>query len=299
VGFLEEIMKQAKYKNPRNNVVKNPAIACVMPIFVPEGQIENYDVRSNVNPNKYYEFTENKLESIKFTLACYKHYKTQLDYDLILVNNDSRDKETLQFLKKFPKVYHRENRGFSFGAYQYIWDKFGNQYEYYLFHEQDWGPAKDYWLEEILTRFLSDREIGAVGNTIEDRPTDPIGNVESLKEILGTQRERLYNLDGAYTFTSSRVLRQSGIEVLECEPHTSLNAMYNEILFQQPILEQGYKLSSFDDNKHIRVAGISIYDIHPKYNKLTNFAPIIQGNARFFSRRIANHFNWYDKRKRY
>ena len=71
--------------------------------------------------------------------------------------------------------------------------------------------------------------------------------------------------------------------------------MYNEILFQQPILELGYKLVSFHDEQHIQPTGVAIYDLKKEYEELCNsqIAPIIQGNIRFFSDRFKNYFNWY------
>lgn len=292
-------MKEGQYNNPKYKPLENPKVACVMCVYIPKGQTETYSVRSNLQPAKWKPFTENKLESVKFTLACYEHYKSGVDYELILVNNGTEEPETLQYLSDLPyKVYHRENQGWGFGAYKWFWENYGDKYDYFLFHEQDWGPAKNNWLKELLDKFLSEENIGAVGNTVEDRPSRPVGNIGDLKNIIGTDREQLYNFDGAYTFTSTDVLdridRIGGLQVLDCEPRTDINAMYNEILFVQPILELGYKITSYHDGKHLRVAGVAILDIENEHLSDKEMAPIIQGNVRFFSKRMHKYFKWYE-----
>ncbi len=294
-------MREGKYSDPVKNIEKTPRVACSMCVYVPEGQIEIYDICSYKNKDFRQSFTENKLESVKFTVECYKHYNAGVDFDLIVIDNGTADTETLRYLESLADVtvLHRTNSGFSFGAHKFCWETFRDKYDFYLFNEQDWGPAKDGWLSEIVERFLSDKEIGMVGNFVGDRPTYPIGSIGDLKKILGSTREFLYDLDGCYSFTSSRLLKQledhNLLSVLSCEPETGLNAMYNEILWPQGVLELGYKLSSFNDQEHIQHYGVYIKDLENFADKLTDskMSPIVQGNARFFNDRFKQYFSWY------
>src|SRR3990167_664947 len=161
-------MKEGRYQDPKNPIDIRPKIANVIVTYVPEGQTEFVPVRSTFDYDKYEHYHENKLETIKFTLACHNHYKAGAEYDIIIVDNDSKDKESLKFINSLPyQVFHRENVGFSFGGYKLAWDTFGDKYDYYVFNEQDGVPAKDGWLLELVNRFISEGSIGAVGNNVE------------------------------------------------------------------------------------------------------------------------------------
>ena len=232
-------MKEGKYKNPKNEIDISPKIANIIVTYVPEGQVEYVPVRSTINQEHHEYYNENKLETIKFTLACHSYYKAGVDYEIIIIDNNSKNKEYFEYLKSLQfQIYHRENIGFSFGAFRWAWEKFGDKYDYYLFNEQDAVPAKDSWLLEILQRFLSDKEIGIVGNNIETRTVSQ-SYCKDLLDIVPSLRDNMYNLDGFMNFTSSKVLKQvdkvGGLKVLPVEGDT--NAEYNELLFQQPILE--------------------------------------------------------------
>ena len=113
-SWKKTIMREGYYQDAKHNISKIPRIACVMCVYIPQGQVESYQVCSNINKDQYYPFTENKLESVRFTIACYEHYKPGIDFDLYIVDNNSQDKETLEFLKNCQyQAYHRENQGFS------------------------------------------------------------------------------------------------------------------------------------------------------------------------------------------
>ena len=206
-----------KPTNPLNHPAKIAVIICTFvgnQVEVVPGRFRERDGTDHVH------FEENKLDLLKFNIACHEHYKAGVDYELIIVDNSSTDSETNLYLKNLPyQVLKRENTGFSFGGYQYVWETFKDKYDYYLFYEEDIVPTKDGWLQEILLKFLSDKHIGAVGNILEGyRDREYFKQWSFFKPgLVGDYWHqkpwRQCNLDGMFMFTSSRILGECGLQV--------------------------------------------------------------------------------------
>lgn len=263
--------KDAFYTDPKYQRVK-PKIAVVISVYIPEQRVKNYG-----------HFKEDKLETLELNLSAHAHFKAGVDYDLILVNHGGAERylEHLQKIKPFI-VTDEPNFGFSFGAWKQAWQAFGDEYDFYLFTEDDIAPSKDGWLAEIVMRFLSDKKIGAVGNFVELRSMHE--NQSNIAwELLNYKREMMYNFDGAFTFTSSKILKQveeiGGLPVFDCAPNTDLPGTINEMVFQQPILELGYTIDSFADDEHFLVHGSEIVTNHLMH-KTGPFAPLLNLNGR-------------------
>lgn len=292
-------LASGKYTNPKYGIKHKPKIVNVIGTYVRPGQIERCAALSNrQEPRVYYD--ENKLETIKFNMACHKHYNAGADYEIVLVDNGSEDEATQKYLglleKEGIKVFKRENIGFSFAGFKYAWEKLGSDYDYFLFNEQDGVPAKKDWLLEILQKFHSEKDIGAVGNTVETQ--DLTQEYSELKQLCPYIKERdiTYNLDGHMTFTSSTILRQvdkiGGLFVLSGVGDK--DAERNELMFQQPILELGYKITSFHDGNHICYANRNFLDEDPEYENIPkiNITPMALAHTRLFV--LKDHFGWYN-----
>jgi glycosyltransferase involved in cell wall biosynthesis len=292
-------LKSGKYTDPKYGIKVKSKIVNVIVTHVPLVQTVEYAVNSNQKKHTRVYYYENKLESIKFNLACHKHYKAGADYEIVIVDNESRDKATQEYLelleKEGIKVLRRENIGFSFAGFKYAWDKFKNDYDYFLFNEQDGVPAKDDWLVEILNKFHSEKDIGAVGNNVESFDlTWEFPELKNLCPYIG-ERNTIYNLDGFMTFTSSTVLREvdkiGGLFTLPVRGRK--NAERNELIFQQPILELGYKIVSFHDGNHLCYSDFYYPDEDSEYKNmpLENVTPMVLADTRLFV--FKNYFNWY------
>ncbi len=292
-----------KYDNPQLPISKTGRIACVIPVFVPISGFGEYYLRGKLDASIHVPYSENKLESLDFTLACHDHYKPGVDYDIIIVNNGTEHEGTKNYLKKLAvngkMVLDRENIGFSFGGYKYAWEVLGDKYDYYLFQEQDIVPSKDNWLSDIVSAFLSDREIGAVGNFLEKRGRGhPLADrimdsVPSLK-----QRDEMCNLDGQFTFTSTRILKEvaeiGGLTVLPCVGHVDGIAVINETIFQQPILELGYKLASFNnDGTKFYTHGVGYAESGSEKVPVSELSPLLHGHVRYSIDWLKKYFDWY------
>ena len=293
-------LKSGQYTDPKYGIKVKPKIVNVIATHVPLGQIQERTINSNQKKDAQVSYHENKLESIKFNLACHKHYSAGVDYEIVIVDNGSEDEATQKYLelleKEGIKVFRRENIGFSFASFKYAWEKLKDDYDYFLFNEQDGVPAKDGWLLEILQKFHSEKDIGAVGNNVESFDlTWEFSELKDLCPYIG-KRDAIYNLDGFMTFTSSTVLREveeiGGLFVLPVIGRK--NADRNELIFQQPILELGYKIVSFHDGNHLCYSDFYYPDEDPEYKNipLENVTPMVLACTRMFV--FKKHFSWYN-----
>lgn len=291
-------LASGKYANPKYGIKIKPKIVNVIGTHVRLGQVEKCAALSNrQEPRVYYH--ENKLETIKFNMACHKHYNAGIDYEIVVVDNGSQDEATQEYLRQLEKegikVFRRANIGFSFGSFKYAWEQLKNDYDYFLFNEQDGVPAKDGWLLEILQKFHSEKDIGAIGNNVES--FDLTKEFSELKKLCPYIQERdiTYNLDGHMTFTSSTILRLvdaiGGLYVLPSVG--DINGEKNELIFQQPILELGYKIASFHDGNHICYWNQNFLDEDPEYENIPkeNITPMVLSHTRFFV--LKDYFGWY------
>jgi hypothetical protein len=254
-------MTEGFYDDPRFPDVR-PKIACIIPAYIPANKTKDYGY-----------FIEDKSETIRLNLAAHKHFRPGVAYDIIVINHGGFSSEEV-------RVIDKPNEGYSFGAFKQAWEEFGEYYDFYLFAEDDIAPAKDDWLQEIVLKFFSAPDIGAVGNFVEARSLRERQS-ELLWELLSYEREMLYNLDGAFTFTSAKILRQvekiGGLPVFDCEPRTKIPATINECAFQQPILELGYRMVAFDG---FVVHGSEIFTNNLS-SRTGQLSPLINVNGRF------------------
>lgn len=300
------------YENPTNKLEHPAKIAVVICTFVGK-QVESVPGRFREREGTdHVQFDENKLDLLKFNLACHEHYEAGVDYELIIVDNSSVNQATNEFLSGLKyKVIKRENTGFSFGGYQYVWEMFKDKYDYYLFCEQDIVPCKDNWLKEVVLRFLSDKDIGAVGNILEGyRNRDYFEQWSFFKPgLVGDYWKqepwRQCNLDGAFMFTSSRILGECGMQVFNMKRNSADNPDdwditpgVNELFWQHPILNAGYKLASFDDGEHKYTNGICYMD-WGILKDLKEYAPMIHGQTFYCMQEMKNHFSWYEDKDRF
>ena len=305
------LVKEVRYNDPVSEIkrikripIKNPRILVTLCSYIPKGlQSTTYVSRSH----RFHTdicYSHHRLECLKFVLACYTYFDAGASYDFILIDNDSPSQRALDYFKTLDiSVMSRENTYFSFGAYQTAWTQFGDDYDYFVFHEMDWTPAHHGWLRQLVDIWESDSEIGMIGNLIEDRIWNECPKNEEERAgnefIAKINEKRLlhYNLDSEYLFTDQTVLTQLdkiGWQLFKCKPETDLPPAYNELAFQQPILEMGYKLRCFNDGRHTMFYGTHNRDIPSKWNHgFENLAPFIPEQVRLFIPEYRDYFGFY------
>lgn len=243
-------MRDGYYTDPKYQRVQ-PKIAVVITFF---DTVQNYG-----------HFSDNKLETLKMNLRAHAHFDPGVEYELMIVNHSDRMIPEDVLAKYYPGPgiqIHKDNFGYSFGGYKQAWQEFGSKYDFYCFTEDDIAPAKDGWLKEILTKFMEKSQTGAVGNFVEGRSRTENGS-DLIFAAAGSTRDMMYNFDGAFTFTSSKILREidsiGGLKVMDTEPATDIPGTVNEAIFQEQILELGYHLLSFADGEYFVVHGSEIF----------------------------------------
>ncbi len=317
--------RERRYDDPKYTDVVMPRrvfspsepvnISVIVCTYFPVGHIVDYNTRTYVD-HTYKRYSHNRLECFKFLLACFNHYDAGLSFELIIVDNSSPDPSANLFLdsmelraETYPThVYKRENTFYSFGAYRWAYENLRNN-QFYVFMEMDWVPCKHGWLFDFVEKWHSDPQIGMIGNLIEARGThypptnDGQRTNNAFIEKINPARRFHYNLDSEYMFTSRFVLDQmiehDGWLMYPCQPQATLPPTYNELAFQQPILEMGYKLSCYDDGKRTMFYGIYNRDIDPKWDHGfgPNLAPIIPEQTRCFLPEVREYFDFYDHDK--
>jgi hypothetical protein len=269
-----------KYNDPKFKKIV-PKVAVVISSFI--GGIQYYG----------HSYSENKLDSLKLNLSAHKHFDSGVDYDLFVINNGSTNNEGKKFHNEIGSL-NRENEGYSFGGWKWAWEQLKDKgYMFFLFTEDDIAPCKDKWLSEIVNKFFSEPEVGAVGSFIEVHSKGYNEFIDSVCDC--AERNPLVHFDGAFTFTSANILRQvdeiGGLLVLDSGTNHSLGVR-NELLFQTKILELGYSLVDFKDGNHFVVHGSEIFSNDIKYRN-GEIEPLLNVNGIKFVPEIKEAFNWY------
>jgi hypothetical protein len=288
-----------KYDKPRFPLNRKAKILCVICTYIPQGQVEKTAlVRSNIPPYLHRTYPENKLASLQFSIACHQRYDAGVAYDIVLVDSSSPDPGAQEYFKTLPYTVHtREDVGFSFGSRQFAYEQYKDQYDYFVFCDQDVVPTKDGWLTELLTMFHFEPGIGAVGVHVEQHNLSQ-GYCKPMKKHIKIleEAEELNNFEGTFMFTSTKVLNDcqdlGGMNVLPVvggEHDGTYQAIWNELSHQVSMLEHGYSLLSMDDT-HKYYAGVSFWDKQPGHETRL-LAPVMLGHVRLFIER--DYFSWY------
>lgn len=201
--------------------------------------------------------------------------------DLIIVNHDSGDKETLDFLRLYEnhKIFNgkvriinrpRINGDFSIGSYKYAFHLLKNEYDYWFFSEDDIEPKCDNITKDMVDILNSDKKIGFVCalnfiNYHMHHYQEIDGYIERTGESpphahggVGLTSTYLMETITKNTdfFDIPNIVQYDNKSHIKSEVNTDYeNENYQEIHFSNIFYEAGYKLKSFSDGTkflHIR-----------------------------------------------
>ena len=321
------IIPRAKYDDPqrlikipeRENILNSKTLV-VLCNYTPVDFNSGYNTRAH-ETHEYRWYSHNRLESLRFTLACYDHYDAGLPYDLCIVDNSSpfilnHSPELVRsafadvhlHIPNNIEILTRENTFFSFGAYKYAWERYWKDYDYFVFHELDWSPCHNGWLSQLVDMWVQNPEVGMIGNLIESRGWSPNPLSDNAKTTnkhiakINPKRLKQTNLDSEYLFTDKPVLlnmeANGGWLLFQCSPEVDLSPAYNELAFQQPLLEMGYELLCFNDGKYTMMYAIYNQGFPDKWwNGVENLAPFFPEQSRLFCTKMRDYFDFYDHEK--
>tara|TARA_Y100000310_G_C20684877_1_gene818340 strand:- start:747 stop:1526 length:780 start_codon:yes stop_codon:yes gene_type:complete len=107
------------------------------------------------------------LENLKFVVDIERNLDAGLDYDTIIVNNDSGFAEGRDWLDsingsetKCGKVYtiHKENKGRNFAAFRVGYETFKDDYDYFMFIPDDHIMLARNYYKETISQYKRDNE---------------------------------------------------------------------------------------------------------------------------------------------
>lgn len=147
------------------------------------------------------------------------------EMDLIIVNNDVGDYEGNKFLENFnnQKIFNgkikylcRENSGASFGAYNEAYKTFKNEYDYFLFCEDDISIYKKNYYTKGISYFENNKDCGFVAYIHSTRLSKP------TRKRLNIIKEDIASCHGA--------IGMSSVEVLNKIVDTNGNLPFNNVI---------------------------------------------------------------------
>jgi len=118
------------------------------------------------NPLGYFSHSQNFstresiIELLRFNVAEEKKCDPGCDTDVIIVNNDTVDRMKLKH--GVIRVLHRENFGRSFGGYNYAFSRLSDEYDYFIFTEDDILIVTDQYASIGVKEFNSTQNCGFV-----------------------------------------------------------------------------------------------------------------------------------------
>ena len=149
----------------------------IVTCFVPRGERPSHGTTHAQNlPSP-----DSVLQMIKRTVETEKRIDAGMPMDTIIVNNDEGfidGREFLDSINETPtkngrfKVMHRENYGRSFGGYNHAFEKYKDQYEYWIFNEDDMYYCKDGYAREYLNILNNNENCAFIATIGKGRDTN-------------------------------------------------------------------------------------------------------------------------------
>jgi hypothetical protein len=205
------------------------------------------------------------IDLIKFNIKQEINCKPGIDRDLIIVNNNVGYDLGNKFIDeisgtKIPggkiKCITRKNIGRSFGSYNQAFSKFRDEYDFFLFTEDDIIITKDNYFKigiEILNKNPNNGFIAYIGIT-------KVGSWHW--KALGLNRETAFSCHGASGLTSTKILNKV-FKKYGCLPYNKgsdreTDITYGEVAFPNSILQLGYELVDLPKNT---ILAVPAYDL--------------------------------------
>jgi hypothetical protein len=201
-----------------------------------------------------------------------KRIDAGIPFDLVIVCNGG-DERPLTLPGHFddlgPRILNRENYGYNLGAWDHGWRNADN-YEYYLFLQDDCILKNPGWVHEFVFRMTQDENIGLLGEMVmhdqmgweyvrralyhpyheePERWPEPVHPIDVYRDLF-EKRGIPWNpcathLPSIILFTSREILER--IDGFPIFGPTYRQAVACEVAFSQLITLLGYRISKIED----------------------------------------------------
>jgi len=208
--------------------------------------------RGLFNHSQNFPTPQSVIELLKLTIILEEKSYSGTETDIVIVNNDVDFKEGNEFLKSIDgkkisngiiRVFFRENFGRSFGGYNYAFNILKNEYDYFIFTEDDIIIHRTNYAIRAIELFNSEKNIGAVA--YQSTSIQHYNKVASQEHI---------HIHGGVCLSSTKVLKKV-CGKLGSLPHCKQGdsqsyediIVNGEIAFTNEIYKLGYDLVNVDE----------------------------------------------------
>lgn len=208
--------------------------------------------RGFFNHSQNFPTPDSVIDLLKLTISIEKNVDPGVETDVVIVNNDVNYEKGNAFLNLINdekihsgkiRILHRENYGRSFGGYNYAFEKFKNEYDYFIFTEDDILINGDGYAKKAIDVFESEESVGAVAY-----------QSTSTQNSDGRIGQEFIHIHGGVCLSSARMLGEL-YDKCGMLPHCTKNESqrYDDILekgevaFTNKIYKIGYKLININE----------------------------------------------------
>jgi GT2 family glycosyltransferase len=195
-----------------------------------------------------------KVDLLNQCISSILEKSTYIDFEIILVNNNSQEKKTFEYLDELKNIENikilKYSQPFNFSAI----NNFAAQQasgEYILFLNNDTEILSENWLEEMLKKF-EDPKVGAVGAKLlySNGTIQHVGVILEEKRLaihaFRTWKERDVELDDSREWSAvtaaCMMTRKNVFEELGGFDEQNLPIAYNDVDYCLRLRERGYRI---------------------------------------------------------
>lgn len=195
-----------------------------------------------------------RLCFVKKQIETLNHYKHNLSKIVFNFNIEPEHYNYLNnVLKIIPKkiqsseieVNIRENIGMSYGAWSNIFEKYKNEFDYYIFNEDDYFFVEDNFDSILINKFNSYENCGYLCAVVINTPKPHAGHstgISSSKVLT-----EVYNKNKRLPYSDKKSYSNNEIE--------------GQVAQTYAIVELGYKLYDIRDEYRVQFANAGDYDV--------------------------------------
>lgn len=220
---------------------------------VRENTTELGNPRGFFNHSQNFPTPDSVIDLLKMTIDLEKTVDPGMETDVIIVNNDIGYEKGNEYLKSINgtkihsgiiKILTKDNFGRSFGGYNYAFGLLKDEYDYFIFTEDDILVNRSNYSQKAVNEFEKSKKTGAVAY-----------QSISIEGLDGSFSKKNLHIHGGVCLSSSKVLSElyekMGRKLPHCESSDSQRyediIVNGEIAFTHEIFNMGYELINMNE----------------------------------------------------